>query len=579
MKGMVINMKVLRVNTRTKAVGFEAMKDEWKLFGNRGLVAKILTDEVNPKCDPLGRENKLIFATGLFAGTPIPTANRLSVGTKSPLTGGIKEASSGGTIAMQMAGMDIKAIIVEDQPEDGKWQYLFINPEGEAALLPADEYLGLGNYAFVEKMHALYGADTAVAVVGVAGERLHTASTIQVTDNATGHPCRSAGRGGVGAVLGSKKIKGLIISKPLSKVRPVPADKELFNNGKKRLIGMIQSHPYTGAGLAMLGTPAFVDVTSELGILPVKNFNGEKLEPEKLSGLESRAFIAKINNNKGKVGVACQAGCTIRCSNIVNDKDGNMITSGLEYETIALSGSNCDIYDYDFIAETDRFCDDFGVDTIEVGNAVAIAMEEGKIAWGDIEAVRNIYKEMQIDQGLGKLVSDGAVAVGKFLNAKRIPAVKNQALAAYDPRGSQGMGIVFETSAQGADHTTLNTLGIDGYDHRATKGIAKLLMKNRISATVGDNMLCMFASIAISADKDGYKAFAEALSGLYGESIDEDKVKNIGIETLNMEFAFNQKAGFTPEDDRLPSFFSTETASSTGMKYEVSHEESQASII
>ena len=569
--------KILRINSKTKELKYEDFKDEWKYFGNRGLVAKFLTDEVDPKCDPLGPDNKLIMCTGLFAGTPIPTSGRLSVGTKSPLTGTIKESNAGGSFASHMAKHDIKGIIFEDMPEDNCWYYLYIDAEGNPELIPAEDFLNMGNYSFVEKMHERYDDKISIASIGIAGERLNTASTIQVTDNATGHPGRAAARGGIGAVLGSKKIKGVVIAKSKMKIKPEIADKDKFNEAKKAILSMLKSNPVTGAGLAMVGTPGYVDLTGgELAVMPVRNFNGSKLEAKKLVNLESRAFSAKIKANGGKTGVACQPGCTIRCSNVYNDKEGNMVTTGLEYETIGLCGSNCDIDDYDFLAKVDRICDDIGVDTIEIGSSIAIAMDEGKIPWGDKQAAMDLYNEMYEKTEFGKVLADGAGAVGKYLNAKRVPIVKNQALAAYEPRNSQGMGIAYETSPQGADHTTLNTLLESDFDHKATVGIAGILKDSRIGVTVCDNMICLMAWFAISSDKDGLTAVADAMTGLYGEPFDVERILNIGAETLKMEFDFNDKAGFTKEDDRLPDFFYNEIAPASGMKYEVSEEESQA---
>lgn len=516
------------------------------------------------------------MCTGLFAGTPIPTSGRLSIGAKSPLTGTIKEANAGGNFGSQMAKQDIKAIFFEDMPTDSKWHYVYIDGDGNPELVPADEFLDMGNYSFVEKMHERYDDKVAVASVGISGERLHKASTIQITDNATGHPARSAARGGIGSVLGSKKIKGVVIAKSNQKIKLEPVDKAKFNSGKKAIIDIIKSNPTTGAGLAMLGTPAFVDLTGELGMLPVRNFSGDKFGAKKTINIESRAFVAKIKENGGKTGVACQLGCTIRCSNIYNDSDGNMVTSGFEYETIGLCGSNCDIDDLDFIAQIDRFCDDFGIDTIDFGAGVAIAMDEGRIGWGDKEAVNGLLKEISEGTEFGKILADGAQSVGEYLNAKRIPTVKRQALAAYDPRGSQGMGVSFATSPQGADHTTLNTLVMPNYNHKATEGISETLKNDRIGTTVCDNMLCLFAFAALGADKDGLGAIAEAMTGLYGEEFDVERVLNIGVETLRMEFEFNEKAGFTKADDKLPDFFYNEVSNSCGVKYGVSEEEEQA---
>ncbi len=356
--------KVYRVNVNTKSILSESIKEEYKLFGGRGLIANVLNEEVNPKCDALGEENKLVIATSLFAGTSVPTAHRLSIGAKSPLTGGIKEANVGGNAATMLAKHGIKMIIVEGMPQNDKWYIVVVNNNGQVRLVSADEYAGLNNYELVEKLHDKYDSRSAVISIGVAGERGYKVSTLQATDNTTGHPARAAARGGLGSVMGAKKIKAVIIEKAEKNVKFEYTDKELFDKGRKGFIDIVTGSDLTGQAFPLVGTNCLVDPVAAMGALPVKNFSAAKFD--KLEKVESTAWLEAVQKNGGKTGVACQAGCIIRCSNIYNDKKGKYLSSGIEYETAALFGPNCDITDWDAIATFDRLCDDFGVDTMDI---------------------------------------------------------------------------------------------------------------------------------------------------------------------------------------------------------------------
>lgn len=564
-------LRTIRVNSRTGEIKNEEFRNDYRLFGNRGLVAKVMTDEVNPKCDPLGPENKVIICTGLLAGTAVPTAHRLSVGGKSPLTGTIKEANVGGTVGTFLGQHGIKMVIFEDQPADGKWRILTIGKKGDATLIPADEYAGLNNYALTEKLYSRYGKDIAVLSIGTAGERGYRNSSLQSTDYSTGHPARAAARGGLGAVLGSKKIKAVIIEKPARKQEIEYADKERFKEAQKRftLLNSAKENP-ASRNMATYGTVQIIDITSKEGIMPVRNFNGDFFPPKKLKNIKSDAWLRKMDENNGKRGIPCQPGCVVKCSNAYYNSKGEFVTAGLEYETAVLGGPNCDIDDWDYIAEFDRICDDLGIDTIETGATIAVCMEAGKIPWGDTKAALGLLKEMEKGTEFGNLMGQGTEAVGKNLGVKRIPTAKGQAMAAYDPRALKGTGVTYATSPMGADHTAGATLFPAGKEQTSKGGMVAISGMVQNMMAMCDNLVCLFAFGGLMADTTVGPAM---LAGIYGGEWDFGRMMGIGAQTIAMEDAFNREAGFTEKDNRLPDFFYTEFAPATGAVFDISSEE------
>jgi len=553
--------KVYRVNVRTKTITQEELKEEYRLLGGRSLVSKVLTDEVDPTCDPLGAGNKLILCTTLLAGTTIPAAHRISVGAKSPLTGGIKEANSGGTTATYLARHNIKMIIFEDLPESDQWHLLKIDRDGKAELVPADEYVGLNNYALVEKLKERYGDSIAVTSIGKAGEMLYRNSTLQSIDAATGFPSRASARGGLGAVMGSKKIKAVVIERSEKPHAFQYADKERYEAARKKFVDTIINN----AGMQWLreiGTPALVGITGSTAILPYRNYSGAF--NEKLSTLTADQFMKNIKERGGKTGEACQVGCVLHCSNRYHDASGNYLTSALEYETIALVGSNCAISDLDMVARIDRLCDDFGLDTIETGATLAVCMEAGKIPWGDGEAAIALIEEMKAGTEFGRILGQGTLATGKALGVKRIPAVKGQSLSGYEPRNLKGTGVTYATSPMGADHTAGLTLEapIDPLNPMGQAAVSSMLQPMFAAA---DSLMCLFAWFAAaSAD-----TIPELMAGVYGGEWDFNKVIDIGRQCVLREKAFNTAAGFTKEDDRLPEFFLTEKSPATGAVFDI----------
>ncbi|CEP66118.1 Aldehyde ferredoxin oxidoreductase, C-terminal [Moorella glycerini] len=542
--------KVYRINTRTGSVLCEQLKEEYKTYGNRGLVAKVMTDEVNPQCDPMGLENKLVICTGILAGTALTTANRLSVGAKSPLTGGIKEANVGGNVGFLLAGHGIKMIIVEDVPSDDKWRLIKVNADGQVELVPADDYVGLNNYALVKKLHERYGEDIGVLSIGTAGERGYRIASLQATDYSTKTPTRAAARGGLGAVAGSKKIKALVVQKPKVRARFPYVDKGKFDQANKKYVEALKAPDSGAKGLHLGGTVPLLDLTAQLGILPVRNFSGRFFAADKLEKINSKKWLERVTANGKKKGRPCQPGCLIQCAHVYCNDKGEVITSGLEYETYALCGPNCDIDNMDLIAEIDRACDDLGVDTMEVGCSLAVIMEAGKIPWGDEEAVREVLRQMvEGKTELGRLLGEGTARLGQALGVKRTPAVKGQAMAGYDPKNLKGIGVTYATSPMGADHTAGNTLGPG--DHKNKAGQVARSREAQILMAACDNLMCVFGFT--SAKDPG--VFAEMIGGALGGDWNKETLLELGKKTLKMERAWNRAAGFTEKHDRLPQYF------------------------
>lgn len=552
---LVIDMKNLSVHK-------EPLDDEYRELGGRALVAQYLVKNVPPQCDPLGPQNQLVFCTTIFAGTKLTTAHRLSVGGKSPLTGGIKESNVGGYAAYLLAEQGIKLVVVQDLPAgDGLW-LLHIDAAGNAALVDAGAYEGMNNYEFTKIMRERFGDKIATISIGSGGERLYKSASIQVSEFGSGHPSRAAARGGLGALMGSKRLKAIVIEKPEVPYEVEYVDEARFNEACQKLNQMIaggaKNDPFHN-----IGTIATIEVTGANGILPVGNYSG-KLFPA-YTGVGANKFMTNLATRGGRNKLACQPGCVVRCSNVYNDRDGNYLTSGLEYETIALFGPNCLISDLDAIAAMDRICDDLGVDTIEIANAVAMCMESGKIRWGDAEAALALLKEMVEGTEFGNLLGNGCEAVGQALGCKRIPVVKHQAMAAYDPRNTKGTGITYATSPMGADHTAGLTMG-RAFDDCGRTAQAYASNKLQVAMAFADSMMCIFAFAHMVP---GIPLLAELMAAMFGGEPDITRVTTMGVKTLLTERAFNKMAGMTAADDRLPEFFYKERSVATGSQFDI----------
>ncbi len=544
--------KILRVNLRTKDITYENAPEEYLKTGGRGLIAKILLNEVNPKCDPLDRENKLIIANGLLTGTNVSSASRIAIGAKSPLTGGIKESNGGGITAMWLATLGIKALVMEDIPEDDEWHYIRINKD-KCTLEPANQYKDIGTFEFCEAMIKKY-PDCAVTCIGPAGERLYSIAGIATMDKEK-KPNRYSGRGGLGAVMGSKKIKGIVVEE---KGTVEIKDKEKFKQVFKEYSSIVIKAP-SSVSYKTLGTSATVRVSNDLTGLPTRNFRGEKFEhAEEISG-ESLYDLIKERGGEGKTTHACMPGCIIQCSNVIPDKEGKTIVSPLEYETIGLMGSNLGIGSLDTIAKLNAVCNDLGIDTIETGAAMGIAMEAGIAEFGDDKGALNLLDEIKNDTELGRLLAKGTLTAGKSLGVKNIPVINGQAFPAYDPRAVKAMGVTFATSPMGADHTYGPMIKTDDFVGASKK--AQIMM-----AKIDSLGMCMFLRGAITKHMD---VVVDLVNAVHGWNLSMDWLDVMAMDTIRDELKFNELAGFSNEDYRMPAAFTNRKIESTNDIFDI----------
>ncbi|CQR72028.1 putative oxidoreductase YdhV [Sporomusa ovata DSM 2662] len=555
--------KFIRINMTTKEVATSEVPEKYAALAGRALTSYFVNDEVKPTCHALGKNNKLIFAPGLLSGTTAAQSGRLSVGGKSPLTGTIKESNTGGTFSQKMAKMGIKALVIEGMPEEDKFYILKIDMNGVTIdEAPAEILGGCGNYEAITVLNAKYGAKVGIALAGPAGEyRLPTAN-ISFKDPEGN--IRSAGRGGLGAVLGSKKVKALIIDDAGAPGVTI-AKPEEFRAAAKAFAKALTTHPVTGQALPAYGTDVLINILNEAGGLPAKNFTTGRIDwNDKISGETLNATISE-RGGQGKVSHGCHTGCIIRCSQWYPDKEGNYITSGFEYETIWALGANAGIQDLDAIAYIDRAMDDVGVDAIDVSVAVATAIEGGLLPWGDGNAALAAIKEIATPTPLGRIIGGGTAIVGKVCGLFRTPIVKDQAIPAYDPRNVKGIGLTYATSPMGADHTSgytiaTNILKVGGYvDPLQKEGQVELSRNLQIAtAAVDSTGMCLFIAFAILDIPEGFNALVDMINARYGLSLTADDVTALGKSILKVERNFNAAAGFTNAHDRLPEFFEYE---------------------
>jgi aldehyde:ferredoxin oxidoreductase len=554
--------KLLRINMSAEG-GPKVTVDQMGAYAGmagRALTSAVVAKEVPPLAHPLGEDNKLIIAPGMLSGSLAAMSGRISVGCKSPLTGGIKEANSGGQPSQVLARLGYAGVILEGKPKNGDLYKIFINKDG--VKITTDNSLKmLGNYDVVEKMKKEFGDKIACISIGPAGEMKMSAASIAFTDMEL-RPARHAGRGGVGAVMGAKGVKVIVLDDAGMTSR-TPKDPEKFKAANKVFVEGLAKHPVTGEGLPAFGTNVLANVINEAGGYPTHNFQwGRFLGVSKISGeTEAETEVAR----GGMATHGCHRGCTIRCSGIYMDKDGHYLTKQPEYETVWSHGANCGIDDLDAIAQLDRMDDDYGLDTIEMGATIGVAMEAGLAKFGDSQAAINLIKEVGKGTPLGRILGNGAAVTGKVFGVERVPVVKGQALPAYDPRAIQGMGVTYATSTMGADHTagyavTANVLKVGGFvDPLKAEGQIELSRNLQIAtAAIDATGMCLFIAFAILDQPETFQALLDLLNAFYGLNLTGDDVTALGKKILATERDFNKRAGFTNQQDRLPEFFKKE---------------------
>ncbi|NHJ23784.1 MAG: aldehyde ferredoxin oxidoreductase [Candidatus Lokiarchaeota archaeon] len=550
--------KMLRVNMTKLEAKFEDFPADFAALGGRALTSTIVAKEVDPLCHPLGPSNKLIFAPGIVTGTAAPTSGRISVGAKSPLTGGIKEANAGTPFSQKLARMRIAAIVVEGK-HIGKDYYTLKVTKDKAEFINANKWVGKGLYNVYKELFKEYGNKVGICGVGIAAELMGAASGICFNDP-EGLPSRYAGRGGLGAVMASKGLKFIIIDETGAPGVEI-ANEEVFREGIAKLRNALTTHDVTkpGGALNSYGTSVLVNIINEAGGLPQRNFSaGQDDRSEKVSG-EVKA--EEIKKRGGVRPHFCSPGCIIQCSEVWTKAGGKDPVGVLEYESVWALGPNCGIYNLDDVGELNRACNDLGLDTIETGDLLAVAMEGGLIEFGNGKGALKLMEEIQKKTPTGRILANGTGFTGQAFGVTRVPVVKNQGLPAYDPRAIKGIGVTYATTPMGADHTAgyaiaTEIMGVGGTaDPRDTKKSDLSRNLQIATAAVDATGYCLFIAFAVLDIPEGLQGVVETLNGVLGANLTVNDVPGYGMQIIKTERDFNKAAGFTEKNDRLPEFF------------------------
>jgi len=550
--------KVLRVNLTKRKTCVEKLDEEVarKFIGGKGLGAKILYDSVKPRIDSLSPQNLLIFASGPLTATLAPTSGRWAVVTKSPLTNIFLDSQVGGYFGavMKLAGFD--CIIVEGKADTPV--YLWVHDES-AEIRDAEDLWGKGCFETEKTIKKRLGANIRVASIGPAGENLVRYACITVD------MYRQAGRGGAGAVMGSKKLKAVAVQSAGRRIEY--ADPAGFREATRRALKMIEENSFVPLR-RKYGTPVWVAPVNEFAILPTRNFRTGVFEhADAISGETMRSKIVVKDGT-------CY-NCSIRCWKYTRVKSGKYRLdelAGPEYETIVLMGSNCGVDSLEAIAYANLLCDDLGLDTISTGNAIAFAMEcfekellnekdtNGLKLWfSDADAEIEMVKRIAYRKGLGNILAEGVQRASKKIGGgseKFAIHVKGMEVPGYDPRGAFGMALAYATSDRGACHQRAWTVRaeIQGKltPRYSTEGRARFVKEIQDErAACFSLVLCDFAPLEVDY-------FVELLNKATGFNFTVGEYLKAGERIWNLTRLFNVREGLTKKDDSLPARFMEE---------------------
>jgi aldehyde:ferredoxin oxidoreductase len=538
--------RLLRIDMTTQTIRDEPYPEKWRLLGGRALSSRVLLEECDPECDPLGPDNVLVFAPGVLAGTSAPTSGRLSVGAKSPMTGGSKEANTGGNPGQHITKLGYRCIIVTGQPADENARFGVELDSDGARIVPADDLRGVWNYPACETLSERYPKQTSFIICGPAGEQRLCGASVGTTDQDNRYPTRHAARGGLGAVMGSKGLKFLSVDPGRAKLRR-PADAKAFT----ALVKGFSKEYMSGPRRMSTGTATAVPMANMMHTFPSRNrISGQFEHADALDGQNIHDNFAERGGGMHN----CLTGCIVQCSNVVHGPDGKYLTSALEFETITMLGANCAIGDLDEVARLDRLCDDVGLDTIETGSAIAIYMDAGKMEFGDSEGAKRLIREIGEGTELGKIIGDGADTTGRATNHPRVPTVRGQSIPAWDPRPLLATGVTYASSAQGADHTAglVTDTGLEG------DALAHASQTAQITNAICDaSGFCMFISPPTELIRKFYSAF-------FGQEVTPDEIVDHGWQILQDEWAFNDRAGTPADDEVMPDCMKTDPVGANG---------------
>lgn len=555
---MLLNeRKLLRINLSSGDISTEKIDDGLfqKYLGGRGLATEYLTREIDPKVDPLSADNKLIFANGLLSGTTAPTGGRYMVVTKGPLTGTVASSNSGGFFGAELSRAGYMLLILEGKAKAPT--YISIKDD-VVEIHDATDMWGQDTHTTTDMMVKEFGdAKAKVACIGPAGEKLSLVACV-INDK---H--RAAGRTGVGAVMGSKNLKAIIV-KGTGKIEY--KDKEKYTDIVRSKIETIRKDAVTGEGLPALGTKVLDSIINQNGLYPTKNFQFGTFD--KTHEVNGEALVEKGYLVKN---VACYA-CPIACGRRVtlpNGKEGE----GPEYETGWAFGADCGVDDLIAITDANFICNELGLDTISAGATIACAMElyeKGYITkddlqngpelnFGSSEAIVYYTRKMGMREGLGDKLAEGSFRLASnYGHPELAMVVKKQELPAYDPRGVQGHALQYATSNRGGCHVrgymiSPEVLGVpEKLDSQALEGKAEWVkIFQDLTAVIDASGMCLFTSFALGADD-----YRELINAAAGYDLTTEEVMKIGERIWNIERQFNLKAGISPDEDKLPARFS-----------------------
>lgn len=535
--------KTLRVNLSTGVIKEENIEkkllEDW--LGGRGLGTHRVYREVPPGSNPLGPENKLVFAAGPLTGSSFPGSGRFSVSSKSPLTQTIFDSNAGGIWGVKLKKCGYDMLIVEGAAASPV--YLLIK-EGAASLEEAAGLWGKDVFETNRQLAEELGQEISVAAIGPAGENLVKYAAI-INDR---H--RALGRGGLGAVMGSKKLKAIVVNgnKKVNTYNPEKMDFILYEAGK-----WVKANPITSKGLPEFGTPVLVHLFNEMGVFPTCNFQSSQFAgAERISG----EIIAEtiFTGRKG-----CYS-CPVQCTRMV--KIGASTIAGPEYESLWALGPECGIDDLKVITEANHLCNILGLDTISTGVTIGCAMElEEKeifktgLKFGDGDGLLRVIKQIASREDIGYLLAEGSRYMANKCGYSQFSMqVKGLELPAYDPRGMQGMGLGFATSNRGGCHLRAYMVGPEALgipkmvDRFTTGGKAGLtITQQNINAAVDSLVICRFINLAVTEEY-----FARALSAATGTDYQPQDLHRIGERIWNLERLYNLKAGVDSSFDTLP---------------------------
>jgi aldehyde:ferredoxin oxidoreductase len=483
--------RILRLNMADQSYRWQEVPPDYAGLGGRALNSRLIRDEVDPTCHPLSAVNKLVVAPGLLTGTIAANSGRISVGGKSPLTGGIKESNAGGIVSQKLARLGIKAVVVEAKPQQNDGFYLVKISKDGVDFFPASEYEGLGNYRTMAQLWKRFGRSVGVMSIGQAGEKRLTTASIHFTDT-HGRPGRAADRGGLGALMGSKKLKALVVDDRGAPSGVPLADPESFKAVARKWAKFIVEPSVSGQTLPTYGTAVLINIVNEAGAL----------------------------------------------------------------------GANTLIKNLDEIAMIDRLCDDFGLDTLEMGLTLGVLMAGGAIPWGDGPAAIKMVKKVGKNDPWGLIIGNGSVFTGRALGVEWVPAVQGQSPPAYDPRAEKGVGLTYATSPMGGDQTAdygvaANLLKCGGEgDLLKKEGNVELSRNLQIAtAAIDSTGLDPFVAFPVLDNPEALQCLVDLINARHGLNLTTGDVGTLGRRVLEDELSFNQDAGFTKAHDGLPACF------------------------